>query len=912
MALMNPKVVGPVSELTASIRVQGQLPGATVEVVSTTPTLHVVAKGVVASSDERVALLGGTPLKTSDLLFARQELSGESSPGPEGDLGIGVQPKPTSAAGLGHVGYVSHLYECGQHVWVSGAIPGTTVELVAGNQVLGSDIADEGDARFGLSHGLPGQTPIGAHQVAPGLPNGPDTDRTADPLPGRRGQGLPPPTIDPPIRGCDPAVHVSGVFDGATVTIRRASGGTDVAGFDRGDLWFVLGDPLKEGDELEVRQDVERTCERPGVFSAPFLVGPLKPVETPVVQGPLCKGASIVRVSGLRPGATVHLAANGTVFDGKAPDGQTWLDCGVPPLKSDAVRATQEVCGVVSAPSPSVHVDAHEAGVPAATVVGPLFACARSVSVAKVHAGATVQIFARNATSDAPISAQVLLFESNGTIPVAPYLSEGDLVYAKQWACSDVAVRSATEPVLAHPQPAPVEILGPIFDGDGTVDVRHAIPGALVEVHVLRREEGAPVFAGSGVADTLHPVTPVQLSFRLSAGDRVFAGQSICDEVASTGDGVPVEEAPRFGPRPFYVFGHNPNTIKDVEKALAAGANAIEPDLNVFEDPPDQISVSHSEGDPGDPTLVEYLQQLHQVAAAHPALALVVFDCKEKVATADHGFEILDAVRNHLTFDNDLNIVISVGKIADGAIFDRIRGLLGPREGLMIDAEDDPVGVADYFSSRGVDHQCYGNGISFANSVIGPYYRYTLERACELTAQANRPKFVYVWTVNDDDEMREYIRIGVDGIISDDVAKLKAITGEAEFASLIRIAQRIDDPFVPADFAYGLIVHTGDKWMAGTDAHVTFTLTGTLGSVSKRVDTQLIKRMERDDWNFVTIPSSDLGDLLTITVQRDNHGNGPDWFLDQIRVRSFRFGASKTAVFDRWIDTTSAFTKTLV
>src|SRR6266478_1452347 len=33
-------------------------------------------------------------------------------------------------------------------------------------------------------------------------------------------------------------------------------------------------------------------------------------------------------------------------------------------------------------------------------------------------------------------------------------------------------------------------------------------------------------------------------------------------------------------PRPFYVIGHNPNTIKDVLASLKGGANALEPDVD--------------------------------------------------------------------------------------------------------------------------------------------------------------------------------------------------------------------------------------------------------------------------------------------------------------------------------------------
>jgi hypothetical protein len=48
-------------------------------------------------------------------------------------------------------------------------------------------------------------------------------------------------------------------------------------------------------------------------------------------------------------------------------------------------------------------------------------------------------------------------------------------------------------------------------------------------------------------------------------------------------------------PRPFYIVGHNPNTIADVHAALDAGANAIEPDVNVYDDHEDQLCISHEE-----------------------------------------------------------------------------------------------------------------------------------------------------------------------------------------------------------------------------------------------------------------------------------------------------------------------------
>jgi hypothetical protein len=66
--------------------------------------------------------------------------------------------------------------------------------------------------------------------------------------------------------------------------------------------------------------------------------------------------------------------------------------------------------------------------------------------------------------------------------------------------------------------------------------------------------------------------------------------------------------------------------------------------------------------------------------------------------------------------------------------------------------------------------------------------------------------------------------------------------------------------------------------------------------------------MERDSTNFVTIESGDLGPLQSVTVRHDGAGNGPDWFLDSITVRSARFGVSAQASFNRWVESKAPVT----
>jgi hypothetical protein len=61
----------------------------------------------------------------------------------------------------------------------------------------------------------------------------------------------------------------------------------------------------------------------------------------------------------------------------------------------------------------------------------------------------------------------------------------------------------------------------------------------------------------------------------------------------------------------------------------------------------------------------------------------------------------------------------------------------------------------------------------------------------------------------------------------------------------------------------------------------------------------------------MTVPTDDLGELQSLTVQFVPLGGSTNWFLDRIEVVSFRFGVTKVAIFQRWIDATAPFTQPL-
>ena len=385
----------------------------------------------------------------------------------------------------------------------------------------------------------------------------------------------------------------------------------------------------------------------------------------------------------------------------------------------------------------------------------------------------------------------------------------------------------------------------------------------------------------------------------------------------------------KFGPAPFYILGHNTNTISDVVTAIHQGVNAVEVDVTAYEFDLNRLCVDHagllgdSPGDADAPRFDDFLDGLHTVAIQHPGLALIVFDCKPPAATPQLGRTILDTVRARLTHDTALNIIISVADVTSSnpyrlngtSVFDEIASDIGPREGFMIDETDSPDAVAAFFAAKGVTRFCYGNGTSSPFSDEGAYvYRIPIERACWMTVTRNEPRFVYAWTVNDVGDQKLYMHVGVNGMISDDdgISHYPSLLRSGEFNRRFRPAIRSDNPFLPPNSAYGLTVRTSDIHMAGTDANVTFTLTGTKGASSVTVDTSYNGRMERGDTNFVALTSPDLGSLKTISVRRDDSGNAPDWHLDSITVASHRFGGKHSATFDRWIDTTGTYTLPLV
>ncbi len=381
-------------------------------------------------------------------------------------------------------------------------------------------------------------------------------------------------------------------------------------------------------------------------------------------------------------------------------------------------------------------------------------------------------------------------------------------------------------------------------------------------------------------------------------------------------------------PRPFWVYGHNPNTETDVAAALASGANALEPDVMVL--PTGAYNLADSKADPTGlvvyhdnvrittrmpMTLSSYMDMVRSYALKYPKLSLLAIDIKSPVVTrGDYGAEIVNTVHNHLlhTGQSDeikLNIIYSVGTTTDSSIFAKMVPLLLSNEGIQIDGENSPTTMVKNFSTAyGPKQQnfAFGDGTLDANlSGIGPNTLTAIESAAYLRADSGLPKTSYAYSINELVAMEEYITTGVDAIITDNVPMLVNLVNNR---SDIRLASRTDNPFTPLNQAYALKVVTANVAGAGTDAMLTFTLTGCKGSATTKVDASRMGRMEQGKTNYVVLPSIDLGVLTQLTVSRDDSGNSPDWNLSQVAISSNQLNHSTNhyqyAYFNKVISTT--------
>lgn len=361
-------------------------------------------------------------------------------------------------------------------------------------------------------------------------------------------------------------------------------------------------------------------------------------------------------------------------------------------------------------------------------------------------------------------------------------------------------------------------------------------------------------------------------------------------------------------PRPFYVIGHNPNTIADVLASLEGGANALEPDITQINDCAGQNLLIDFDSDGGaiancgELQWIDWCKAVNTIAQTNKNLAMVLVDIKDDAMAASNGPIIMDIVRNYLNTNGvNLNIIYSTGYTNYGSVFDLIYTNLNEREGVQFDADDRPGIMMDYFFKHGYFGNIgYGDGTSLQ---YGPLTR-AMDRAVFQRASIGFPQVISdVYLINLEASMNHFINCSVDGIIVKAGNESQLTNVVAQNHPEIRLATRNDNPFKPLNEAYGIQILTDND---GTDADIKFTLHGCKGNATITVNSGLFissfpvyyntHRFEAGNYDWVTIPSKDLGEIQSITIENQGGAILSQWQIAEIRVKSLRYiGAGEYA-----------------
>lgn len=507
-----PKIVGPIGPCSETIRLQGQVPGHTVQVLASfTNIWDTVCKRLATAPDEVFPLT--RPLKPGEHVVTL--VGAFTSPHEV------VQQQPGPGA-IGSVAGVTHPYACGACLWLANATPGATIEVRdAGAQLRGKVSAPDGNARLGVSPPIGHNETLIATQFVCGNP-GPPLSLLPSEEPPAPHHVLDPPHIVGVLHHCDTAVRVEGVVEGAVVTI-SIDGNELSACFDRPGLWFNLARELQTGQKVNVRQSFER-CEVHSARSQPdAVVQELTTLDPPFVRGPLCKGTPFVTVGNLVPGSIVVIFQDGLEIGG----GAAWdseCDFNIEPLVyryHSTVTATQTRCGLTSAPSIAVEVRKLSAKLPPPVVVGPLFQCGAAVRVENVHPGARIDVV----SVKLGVIGTAYAWRAEVDIGVAPALIVPDDITAVETACGQIIASANHQPVNTHPHfLAPPKLRRPTWNTRAWVPVDDVVPGAWVDVSL----DG--VHANS--APATRRTADVPLPSKPRPGQVIRARQRLCDLVS--------------------------------------------------------------------------------------------------------------------------------------------------------------------------------------------------------------------------------------------------------------------------------------------------------------------------------------------------------------------------------------------
>ena len=357
--------------------------------------------------------------------------------------------------------------------------------------------------------------------------------------------------------------------------------------------------------------------------------------------------------------------------------------------------------------------------------------------------------------------------------------------------------------------------------------------------------------------------------------------------------------------KPFYILGHNPNSLEEAKDFLDSGANALEPDV-VHAEGRYYIShlpkVSYSDT----PTLEEYLAGLRTMLIENQYnLALIVWDIKDTDFDPTHFMSVVKA-----NFSGGVceGVTMLITHSDDHAFLNRYRGDY-PNVGVGVDESDvPPAELQDIFLAAGQQRFTYADGITTFLAKPGVYLNITHALRTRFLRNKRSFSLVYTWVLSLEGSMRKYLDTYIDAIMVDAVTvpKLLAILASPPYNEVYSLARNGYNPFdTPPRPAYILLISTRDRLFAGTDANFSFTLTGESGQSRTRLpyNGNTEGALERNSITPVMMEGTNIGNISSLIIEALTAGPGAGWLPEKIVVESALLPGPITFLFgeEQWI-----------
>jgi hypothetical protein len=526
-------VLGPLSECSRHVYYDNAVRGATVYLLRTRgPNTDQIGKTTAATSSGIVPLDPAQILLGGDLITAYQADSTGASPW-QTDV-IKVQ----KSIGKFHPPQVlTHLYSCSRGFVVGGMRPGTRVEVLQGNTVIGEGLAVDGTASVRMvdSAGLPapGTVLTVRQRVCPVPPppgNAPEwvIDDALPPVESMQSPGgpfgeVPAPVITAGAYACSRSLAIEQIIPGAEVVVESRTRGwwvsLDPADVTKANIALPVTHLLKEGDELAIRQEFgcRTTSARNNVS-----VGPQEQLAPPYFTQIDCASSPTLTVGGLKDQADVEIEVlyqgetkvYRTVATKRDPDAFN-SDVTMPLISVGAtVRMRQGECDKWSDWSePPVLANALMGPAAPLRIVGDLFDCQAAIPVENISPLSGVLVATSNTIGEI---GHTSIKASNLSISVSPHLFVGHDIKVEHHVCGQVQGEGRHVKPLAPPS---IGDVAPLFDGDTTVTVRHVTSEAYLEIWSQdeRLANGNAPYSTNGLVDVSFQVKSLTVGQHIHA-----------------------------------------------------------------------------------------------------------------------------------------------------------------------------------------------------------------------------------------------------------------------------------------------------------------------------------------------------------------------------------------------------------